>query len=318
MNKTRCYTYATSLATLVVLGLVFYQYPNTQLVYAHTFSGNESSAFIATIGVLRTEIRLINSTVSTNASQANEHAKIAVEHLTANDTSELAERNKRIGTDLPKDLSDLQNMTANLSPTNMTTGITAIKQKVSDTDALLSEALQVRIEPDQIRNATVYGTAVADLLNETLERYGEALGIGENASSATTSSTATTGGNSSISNATTSANTTASMSNNTSSTIANYADYQSTIGLVNITKEMLNQTKSLMNTTTSSSAIAKVDNDLNELKSLIDNKSSYTQVATFVYDTIYPDLNSAFGLGLQKVDAAKAIEEAKSAKEEGG
>ena len=314
MNKTRRYTYATSLATLVVLGSVFYLYPNTQLAYAHTFSGNESSAFIATIGVLRTEIRLINSTISTNASQANEHAKIAVEHLSTNDTTQLAERNQRIATDLPKDLSDLQNMTANLSPTNMT-GITAIKQKVSDTDALISEALSVRVEPNQLTNATVYGTAVADLLNETLERYGEAVGIGENASSA---SSATGGNSSSSGNATTSANTTASMSNNTAN-IANYADYQSTIGLVNMTKETLNQTKSLMNaTTTNSSAIAKVDNDLNQLKTLIDNKSSYTQAATFVYDTTYPDLNSAFGLGLQKVDAASAIEEAKSAKEEEG
>ena len=119
------------MATLIVLGLVFYQYPSTQLAYAHTFSGDESAAFIATVGVLRTEIRLINSTVAANASLANEHAKIAAEHLSENDTSELTERNERIGTDLPQYLSDLQNMTTNLSPTNMT-GITAIKQKVSD------------------------------------------------------------------------------------------------------------------------------------------------------------------------------------------
>jgi hypothetical protein len=78
---------------------IFSLAPNNA-AYAYTFSGNESAAFIATIGVLRTEISLINSTISTNASQANEHAKIAVEHLSANDTSELAEKNKRIATDL--------------------------------------------------------------------------------------------------------------------------------------------------------------------------------------------------------------------------
>lgn len=80
-----------------------------------------------------------------------------------------------------------------------------------------------------------------------------------------------------------------------------------------------NTTTTIGNTTTittNSSALSKVDDDLNELKSLIDNKSSYTQVATFVYDTIYSDLNSAFALGLERVDVAEAIEEARSGKEE--
>jgi hypothetical protein len=126
--------------------------------------------------------------VAGNASLAYEHANIAAEHLSENDTSELAERNERIGTDLPQFLSGLQNMTANLSPTNMT----AIKQKDSATDALLSEALTVRIEPTQLKNATIHAGAMADLLNETLERYGEALGIAEENLSASSAATADT------------------------------------------------------------------------------------------------------------------------------
>jgi hypothetical protein len=340
MNKRRHYTYATSLASLIVLGLVFYQYPSTQLAYAHTFSGDESAAFIATVGVIRTEIRLIDNTVATNASLANQHANFAVEHLSENDTNELAEKNERIGTDLPQYLSELQNMTANLSPSNLT-GITAIKQKVSDTDALLSEALTVRIEPIELRNATINAWAVADLLNETLERYGEAIGIAENSS---TSSAPADGNNSELSTNADITTDSASMSNNTSTTIVNYADYQSTQGLVNMTKEMLNEIKSLLGsnsstaiaadsstntttaattmgnatTTTNSSAISKIDSDLNELESLINNKSSYAQVATFVYDTIYPGLNSAFGLGLENVDVVEAIQEARSGVEEEG
>lgn len=328
MNEGRRYAYTTSLAALILLGLIFHQYPATQLAYAHTFSGNESAAFIATIGVIRTELRLINSTIATNASLANEHANIAAEHLSKNDTTQLAERNQRIATDLPQYLSDLQNMTAKLSPSNMS-GISAVKQKVSDTDALLGEALTIRVEPSHLRNATVYGWAVADLLNETLERYGETLGIGgENSSSSSSATAAAPGGNE---------------SNNTTSTIVSYADYQSTLGLVNMTKETLNQAKSLAlgssssdsstnstqsnsssagtattmnNTTASSNAAAKIDSELDQLKSLIDNKSNYEQVATFVYNTIYPDLNSAFGLALENVDATKAIEEARSGGEE--
>jgi hypothetical protein len=288
------------MAISLLLGLVFFQIP-AKLAYAHTFSGNESAGFIATVGVIRTEIMLINSTVATNSSQANEHAKIAVQHLGTNDTSELAERNKRIATDLPQDLSQLQNMTANLSPTNVT-GIAAVKQKVSDTDALLGEALSVRVEPTQLTNATVYGTAVADLLNETLERYGEALGIGANTStSATTTSSSTTSNN-------------ASMSNN-AATVLNYADYQSTRGLVNMTSETFNKTKSLIANSASTGPVSKIGTDLDQLKNLIDNKTSYSQVTTFVYNTIYPDLNSALSLNLSQVDVNKAIQSAMSGEE---
>jgi hypothetical protein len=219
------------------------------------------------------------------------------------------------------------------------TGITAIKQKVSDTDALLGEALSARIEATQLRNASVNAWAMADMLNETLERYGEAVGIAENASN---SSAAADENNSAVSANTSTTTDNASMSNNTSTTIVNYAEYQSTQGLVNMTKEMLNEIKSLLGTnsttavsadstnataattmgnaeiTTNSSAISKVDNDLNELESLIDNNSTYIQVATFVYRTIYPDLDSAFGLGLGRMDITEAIGEARSGGEEEG
>ena len=294
MTNRKHVPFTIAMAISILLGLVFFQIP-TKLAYAHTFSGNESAAFIATVGVLRTEIRLINSTVATNSSQANEHAKIAVQHLSTNDTSELAERNKRIATDLPQDLSQLQNMTANLSPTNAT-GIAAVKQKVSDTDALLGEALSVRVEPTQLTNATVYGTAVAELLNETLERYGEALGIGANTSSSSSATTSSPTENASMSNA----------------KIVNCADYQSTKGLVNMTSETFNKTKSLVANTANTNALSKIDTDLNQLKNMIDNMTSYSQVTTFVYNTIYPDLNSALNLGLSQVDANKAIQDAMS------
>lgn len=296
MRNAKRTAYAVSMS-IIVLGLASVQMPTVlmqQLAYAHTFSGNESAAFIATVGVLRTEIRLINSTVSTNSSLANEHAKIAVEHLSSNDTDQLAERNKRIATDLPNELSALQNMTSNLSPTNVT-GIAAVKQKVSNTDSLLSEALSVRVEPDQLTNATVYGTAVADLVNETLERYSEALGIGANTSTISSSSST----NMSVT------------SSNATAIVKNFADYQSTQGLVNTTMETFNKTKSLANTT-NTNALSKVDNDLVQLRGMIDNKTGYSQIAMSVYNTIYPDLNSALNLGLSKVDANKAIQETMS------
>jgi len=297
MTDKRRSTFVIAMAVFILLGLALLQSPKMlQLAFAHTFSGNENAQFIAKVGVIRTELRLINSTASTNSSAANEHAKIAVEHLSVNDTNELKEKNQRIGTDLPNDLMSLQNMTASISPTN-TTGISAIRQKVNDADSLLGEAQSVRIEAPQLRNSTVYGLAVAHLLNETLERYGETLDITANTSSSASNSTTSVGDNTS------------------NVTIANQAAYESTRGLVNMTKELFNQTKRLANATiTTNPNFTKVDNDLKNLTSQIENKSAYPQVVGHIYNTTYPDLNSVLNLGLAKVNATRAIQDAMSAK----
>jgi hypothetical protein len=59
----------------------------------------------------------------------------------------------------------------------------------------------------------------------------------------------------------------------------------------------------------------KIDSELDQLKSLIDEKLDYEQVAGFLCNTIYPDLNSVFGFGLESADATGAVEEARSGEE---
>jgi hypothetical protein len=78
-----------------------------------------------------------------------------------------------------------------------------------------------------------------------------------------------------------------------------------------MTSETFNKTKSLANMT-NISALSKVDTDLTQLKSMMDNKMNYSQIATFVYNTIYPDLNRVLNLELSKVDTNKAIQNAMS------
>jgi hypothetical protein len=78
-----------------------------------------------------------------------------------------------------------------------------------------------------------------------------------------------------------------------------------------MTSETFNKTKSLANMT-NISALSKVDTDLTQLKGMMDNKMNYSQIATFVYNTIYPDLNRVLNLELSKVDTNKAIQNAMS------
>jgi surfactin synthase thioesterase subunit len=71
-------------------------FPIKQMVYAHTFSGDESAAFLALVRQMEAEIGLVNSNLPSNITLAQEHAEHAIEHLDANTTKELAERNERV------------------------------------------------------------------------------------------------------------------------------------------------------------------------------------------------------------------------------
>jgi hypothetical protein len=207
----------------------------------------------------------VQSNIASNATLAQAHANAVTEHLDANTTKELAERNKLVANDLTKAMADL-NQTVQSKPTPTAD---VVKGKIDNIDALLQEAITVRVEKNQLSNSTVKGQAVSDIIDETLERYREAYGIEEGSSAA--------GHN----------------------TIVNMADYQSAQAISAKAQEMFNEAKQLIPANESSStlsAITKVGNDLSMLKNDIDTKAPYDKVATFTNSTITPDLKAAFKL----------------------
>src|ERR671933_2578426 len=74
---------------------------------AHTFSGGESASFLALVKILQADLDQVQSNVASNASLAQAHASAVSEHLDANTTKELVERNKLVTNDLTKAISDL-------------------------------------------------------------------------------------------------------------------------------------------------------------------------------------------------------------------
>src|SRR5918911_3222880 len=192
--------------------------------YAHTFSGGESAAFLALVKILQADSHLVQSNIASNATLAQAHANAVTEHLDANTTKELAERNKLVANDLTKAMADLnQTVQSNPTPT-----ADVVKGKINNIDALLQEAITVCIEKNQLTNSTVKGQAVSDIADEALERYREAYGIEEGKSAA--------GHN----------------------TIVNMADYQSAQAIAAKAQEMFDEAKQL---TSTSAAITKVGDD---------------------------------------------------------
>jgi hypothetical protein len=275
MNNISIKSAAAVLLLLLAVISISLTYPLNRLAYAHTFSGSESATFLVLVKIIQSEAGLIQSNLPSNITLAQEHAEHLTEHLDANTTKELTERNKRVANDLTTALSDLQN-TVKSKPIP---AAEVIKDKVSNIGDILQEAITVRIEKDQLKNSTVKAEATSNIVNETLEHYGGAYGIEEE-------------GGGEHGNTTT---TTASAGHNT---IVNVAEYQSAQALASKAEEMFNEAKSLMssNATSSSSNIAKVENDLSQLKSDIDAKKPYDSVATLIESTIQPDIKAAFNL----------------------
>lgn len=267
-------------------------FPIKQMVYAHTFSGDESAAFLALVRQIEAEIGLVNSNLPSNITLAQEHAEHATEHLDANTTKELTERNERVSNDLTRELSDLQaSINAKPSP-----AIQVINDKVANINATLQDAIAVRIEQDQLSNSTVNALAINDILGEVLEHYGAAYGIEEeegeeehgNETDTTDNTTETAAGSNTTANTTT--NTTANIT-----AIINLAEYQSAQAYANESKQMLNEVKALAPSNTTST-ISNVENGINEMIAAINNKAPFSTVDEIVDNKVLANIKTAFNL----------------------
>lgn len=242
-------------------------------VFAHTFSGDESASFLAAVEMTKIESQLAEKELS-NATIAKEHADHLTEHITANDTKEINERNPRLATELNNTLTDFVNTVQSESPAK-----SEVKEKASNISDILSEVVSARIDKEQLDNVTVKALVVNDLLGEVLDHYGSALGMveeehGENESNSSSSEH------------------TESENNETVSTV-NGADYQSALAAVSRAIEIYNEIKPTENSNSSQLA-----DSLNTLKSKIDSKSPFDEIDKIVDESVTPILNDIFKLSL--------------------
>jgi hypothetical protein len=276
MNRTH------SILILFLSGIVMSMvtiFPIKQLAHAHTFSGDESAAFLALVRQIEAELGLVNSNLPSNITLAQEHAEHATEHLDANTTKELAERNERVSNDLTRELSDLQT-SLNAKPIPATQ---VVNDKVASINATLQDAVAARIEQDQLSNSTVNALAINDILGEVLEHYGAAYGIEEHGEEDNNQ----TGGATD--------NTTETAADHNTTAIIDLAEYQSAQSYVNESKQMLNEVRALAPSNVTS-AISNVENGINEMIIAINNKLPFPAVDEIVDDKVLPNLKTTFNL----------------------
>ena len=247
---------------------------NANNVLGHTFSGDESASFLAGVAMAKLELKLAADQAVSNATNAKEHADHLTEHITANDTKEIKERNPRLAADLDNTLKDFVNVIDSESPAE-----SEVKDKVINITDILSEVVSARIDKEQLDNVTVKTLVVNDLVGESLEHYGSALGMAEE------------GHDENESNSTASEHT--ESENNETVSIVNEADYQSAQAAVSRAIELYNEIKP-----TGDSNSSQLADSLNLLKSKIDSKSPFDEIDKTVDEKVSPLLNDIFKLNL--------------------
>jgi hypothetical protein len=268
---------ALSLSALLIFGTTTFTLSRN--AYAHTFGGNESTAFLAKVQGLKVEAHLIQSDLSNQTLVAWHSDKIG-EFWNTNDTKEMTERNQRLGTDIPALISNITTAANSTNPDAIKVG-----QLITSLDNDLAEATSVRIEKTELENSTVNALAVVAILDETMEDYGIATGAEEENSSNVTGSNTTSQDNMS--------NMSEGAGSNETATIVNFAAYQTAQGLAAAAQDMYNNLKSKA-MPNSSSEIAALDAAFANLRKAIDDKMSNDAIQAIVEGSIHPNL-SAFG-----------------------
>jgi hypothetical protein len=157
--------------------------PASHLAYAHTFSTSESAEFLSLVDQIRAEIGLITMNLeNNNATLAQAHAEKASSLLNNSTLDEIREVNNRIGDSLETGLEQLEENVTSLAlvmqgqqqvPQDR---IQTINDTVTSLNDILAEAITVRVESDQLNNATTWAMVLADQTNVVLSNYGNATG----------------------------------------------------------------------------------------------------------------------------------------------
>jgi hypothetical protein len=158
----------------------------SHIAYAHTFSTSESAHFLSLVEQIKAETGLVTMNLeNNNATLAQAHAEKASSLLDNSTLDEIREVNTRIADSLETGLEQLEENVTSL-PSGMQgqqvpqDRIQGINDTVTSLNDILAEAVTVRIESDQLNNATTWAMVLADLTNVVLSNYGNATGAAFN------------------------------------------------------------------------------------------------------------------------------------------
>ncbi len=139
--------------------------------YAHSFNDYESSAFIAKITEVKIETNLI-ATHAGNKEAIDYYENLLNRYWTLNDTKELNERNPQLANLISSTINDTVSEARAGNGDKAYSGFFSIA-------GYMEQAGVVRVDPIPLNNSTIQATAIAIVLKESLERYGDSIASSE-------------------------------------------------------------------------------------------------------------------------------------------
>lgn len=244
-------------------------------VFAHTFTADESAKFISLVDQIKSALVPMSQQDLPKYTAIKEQAQYARALLTQSVLKELNERNQRIGSELPQLLDSIGNFRQDL------------KNNLSMLNDLLAEALTVRVEREQLRNATIQALALAEDVNKALDEYNAAF---NNSTALVNMSKMNNTHNKYMSEGG------SSMANVTNEDVKRINAYQRAVALTDLAIDRFNT--ELKGKSNATDTLDNVANGLEQLKYFIQSKESPTKVTGVVHGDIQSNLQSAFKLEL--------------------
>ena len=292
----------SSLAIVILFAsiIIIVSLSSNRVAYAHTFSENENALFLTLVHQIEAQTMLTQNNFPTNSKLAEQYANNAINLLNQNDpvvnstwTSQISERNSRVAYQLTSALNSLKDATASTTAADSGNNI---KTTVKRINGLLGEAISSRIPKETLNNSTTQALVLANLANEVYFSYGRALGESPSTMS-NMAGMAMAEKEASPSSTTNSSNMT--MSSSGDNAIKNVTEYQTTQALASKTKEVFNNNLKSTAPSTLKAANTEIENDLNQLKAAIDNKTPFIDVMKIVHIQLHPTLITAYNLQLE-------------------
>lgn len=263
-------------------------------IYAHTFSTNDSVVFLALVDKLKTQAQLTEQFFLENDYDSTlKHAQI-LKQLYNNDTNkEIQEKNERIA----NEISSFIKTFSLIDPNNITQ--TQIAKTVLDFEAVLDEAISVRISEDILNNSTTQALRLATLVNDVDINYANSFNVQPyNISAMNMDNTSSTHQQPQYMNMS-AMNMDKHDQNPTivSKEIQNDTAYSTALGLSYTISDLFKEIKSEYETN-EPDKVNQLSEGITNLVTIIEMKKPYTEVVKVIHGVIQPSLQELYDLKL--------------------
>lgn len=263
-------------------------------IYAHTFSTNDSVVFLALVDKLKTQAQLTEQFFLENDYDSTiKHAQI-LKQLYNNDTNkEIQEKNERIA----NEISSFIKTFSLIDPNNITK--TQIAKTVLDFEAVLDEAISVRISNDILNNSTTQALRLATLVNDVDINYANSFNVQPYNISALNMDKTSSNHQQPQSMNMSAMNMDKHDQNPTivSKEIQNDTAYSTALGLSYTISDLFKEIKSEYETN-EPDKVNQLSEGITNLVTIIEMKKPYTEVVKVIHGVIQPSLQELYDLKL--------------------